>query len=142
MSAATSSGVSTWRRRWLIIPRELVVERRETVAELRRGPHGAKRVVLVHGRDAEDSHHRVPDELLDRAAVSLDDRLRRLKVACHHPPQALRVDPLAERCRARDVAEEDRDCLARLANGRRLGNRRATGVAESRLLPVLRTAAR
>ena len=60
---------------------ELLVQLCEAVAELRRGAHRAQRVVLVHGRDAEDGHHRVADELLDGAAVPLDDRLRRLEVA-------------------------------------------------------------
>ena len=55
---------------------------------------------------AEDRHHRVADELLHGPAVPLDDRLRRLEVACHHPPQALRVEPLPECGRAGDVAEE------------------------------------
>ena len=46
-----------------------------------RGRHGPQRVVLVHDRDAEDGHHGVADELLDAAAVALDDRLHPLEVA-------------------------------------------------------------
>src|SRR6266498_4055410 len=106
------------------------------------GAHGAERVVLVHRRHAEDGHDRVTDELLNGAAVPLDDSLGRLEVAGHNVAQALRVDPLAERGRAGDVAEERRDDLANLADGRRLGKRRPAGVAEARLLPVLGPAAR
>ena len=51
---------------------ELVVQLGEPVPQLGGRAHGAQRVVLVHHRDAEDGHHRVADELLDRAAVPLD----------------------------------------------------------------------
>ena len=44
-------------------------------------PHRSQRVVLVHERNAEDSHDGVADELLHRAAVMLDDRLHALEVA-------------------------------------------------------------
>jgi hypothetical protein len=51
---------------------ELVVERRHLLIELERGSHGTKRAVLVDDRDAEHGHHRVSDELLDRATVPAD----------------------------------------------------------------------
>ena len=121
---------------------ELVVQLVQAAAQLVGGAHRAQRVVLVHRRHAEDGHHRVADELLHRPAVPLDDRLRRLEVARHHPPQALRIDPLAERRRAGDVAEEHRHDLAHLARRGRLGQRRAAGVAEARAVPVLGSTAR
>jgi hypothetical protein len=37
-----------------------------------RRAHGALRVVLVRHRGAEDAHHVVADELVDRAAEALD----------------------------------------------------------------------
>ena len=43
-----------------------------SLAQLERGANGAQGVVLVHGRYAEDGHHLVADERLDRAAVALD----------------------------------------------------------------------
>ena len=72
----------------------------QRVAHLDRRPHRAQRVVLVHDRHAEHGHHRVADELLDRAAVALDDRLHPLEVAGEQRPQRLRVGRLAERRRA------------------------------------------
>ena len=65
-------------------------------------------------RHAEDRHHRVADELLHGAPVPLDDRPHLLVVAPHQPPQGLRVDTLAERRRADDVAEENRHDLPHL----------------------------
>ena len=43
------------------------------VLQLAGGADRAQGIVLVDGRHAEDGHDRVADELLDRAAVSLDD---------------------------------------------------------------------
>ena len=42
---------------------------------------GTQGIVLVHDRYAEDGHHRVADELLHRAPVTLDDRPHPLEVA-------------------------------------------------------------
>ena len=46
----------------------------DRVTHLACRPHGPQRIVLVRRRNAEHRHHRVPDELLHRAAVALDDR--------------------------------------------------------------------
>jgi hypothetical protein len=62
----------------------------------------------------EDSHHRVADELLDRAAVSLDDRLHALEIASKERSYRLGVERLPERRRANHVAEEDGDGLSLL----------------------------
>ncbi len=59
------------------------LEFRHRIPHLRRRPQRAQGVVLVRDRDAEDSHDGVADELLDGAAVPLDDRLHPLEV----PPQ-------------------------------------------------------
>ena len=87
-------------------------ELRERVPHLHRGPARAQRVVLVRRRHPEHGHHRVADELLDRAAVPLDDRLHPLEVARQQSAQRLRIRPLAQRRRTGDVAEEHRDDLA------------------------------
>ena len=51
------------------------------IAHLDRRPHRAQRVVLVDVRQPEDRHRRVADELLDRAAVALEDRAQLRVVA-------------------------------------------------------------
>ena len=97
-----------------VLAREILVDALESLAHLERRPHGAERVVLVDGRHAEHGHDRVADELLDGAAVSFERCLHRVEVAPHHTPQRLGVEPLAERRRAGDVREDDRDHLPRL----------------------------
>ena len=79
--------------------------------ELRRSPHGPDGVVLVGLGDAEDGHDRVPDELLDRPAVPLEDPPRLLVVAPHRRPERLGIEPLAERGRPGEVAEQHGDGL-------------------------------
>ena len=82
---------------------------------LRRRPERAHGIVLVHGRQPEDRHHGVADELLDDAAVALDDRLHALEVAREQRAERLRVDRLAESRRTDDVAEQHGHDLALLA---------------------------
>jgi adenylate cyclase len=57
------------------------------------------------------------DVFLDPAAVALEDLLHPLEVAREQRPQRLRVDGLAKRRRAGDVAEDDGDRLPHLALG-------------------------
>ena len=91
----------------------------DRLAHLRCGADRTQRVVLVRDRDPEDRHDRVADELLDRAAVSLEDDAKVLEVAAHPRAQRLRIGRLPESGRADEVAEENGDDLALLA--RRLG---------------------
>ena len=122
--------------------RQLLAQRPELLADLRRRAHRAQRVVLVRDRDAEHCHHRITDELLHGAAVPLDDHPDLLEVAAHRPPHRLWVEPLAERRRAGDVAEDDGHRLANLApSGRRRQLGRA-GAAEAKPLRVLLAAVR
>ena len=109
----------------------------EGLAHLDRGAQRAQRVVLVQHRDAEDGHDCVADELLDRAAVALDDRLHALEVAREQRPQCLRVERLAELGRAGDVAEEHGHRLALLAGLLRHGEGRSASVTEASALAVL-----
>ena len=60
---------------------ELRVQPGERLAHVRGGAHRPQRVVLADVRHPEDRHHRVADELLDRAAVPLDRRTHRVEVA-------------------------------------------------------------
>ena len=71
---------------------KLVVEVGQSDLHLGGCANGAERVVLVHGRQAEDGHDRVADELLDHAAVPLEHRLHVVEVAREHLAQRLRVD--------------------------------------------------
>ena len=50
--------------------RPLIPSSEKRVAHLDRRAAGAKRVVLVQHGHAEHRHHRVADELLDRATVA------------------------------------------------------------------------
>ena len=78
----------------------LQAERCDGIAHLDRRSHRAKGVVLVDLWEAEDSHRRIADELLDRATVSLEDRAKFRVVARHELAQRLRIGPLAERRRS------------------------------------------
>ena len=80
------------------------------------GAHRPQRVVLVGRGDAEDRHDLVADELLDRPAVTLDDRAHRLEVAPLHAPVGLGIS-LCQPGRVHEVAEDDRHGLPHLACG-------------------------
>ena len=56
---------------------ELVALLAAPIADRERGADGPLGIVLVRDRRAEDRHHRVADELLDRAAAALDLARRR-----------------------------------------------------------------
>ena len=93
-------------------------------------------------RDAEHGHHRVADELLDRAAVALDHGLHLLEVAGHHAPEALGVEALGQAGETGDVGEDDRDRLADRPVGRLVGQEGAAAGAEPRADGLLRPAGR
>ena len=76
---------------------DLVAERRDGGDEVERGAHGALGVVLGRRRRAPDGHHRVADELLDRAAVELDQPPARVEVAREELARLLGVALLRER---------------------------------------------
>jgi hypothetical protein len=54
---------------------------------------------------------RVADELLHRAAMTLQTRARLLEIARHHPSHRLRIEPLSKRLRIRHVGEHHRHRL-------------------------------
>ena len=89
----------------------------QRVAHLDRRTTRPQCIVLVRLRDAEHRHHGVADELLDGAAVSLDDRLHLLEVACEQRPQRLGIGLLSQLGRAAEVAEQDGHRLADFARG-------------------------
>ncbi len=85
----------------------LQLVRCDRLAHLGGGADGPQSVVLVGHRNPEDGHDRISHELLDGAAVTLDDRAEILEVAAHARAQRLRIGGLPERSRADEVAEED-----------------------------------
>ena len=94
-----------------VLELELVVQRRQRAAQLDGRADGARGVVLVHDRDAEDAEDGVANELLDRAAVPLEHGARGVVVARPDAPEGLRVELFPERRRVGDVAEDERDRL-------------------------------
>ncbi len=95
---------------------------RDRGTHLRRCTHRPESVVLMRDRDSKNRHHRIADELLDRAAMPLDDRAKILEIPAHPPAQRFGIGRLAQRRRTHEIAEEDGDDLALLAcRCRRLG---------------------
>jgi hypothetical protein len=90
--------------------------------------HRPLRVVLVGDRGAEDRHHRVADELLDRAAEALELALEPRVVRTEQRRDVLRVHALGARGEAGQVGEEDGHHLALATHGHAasLRRRRAT----------------
>ena len=76
--------------------------------ELEGRPDGALGVVLEGDRRAPDRHHRVADELLDRAAVAADHLAREVEVAAERVPDVLGVAFLGEGREPDEVGEQDR----------------------------------
>jgi hypothetical protein len=50
----------------------------------------------VKYRHPKDGHHCIPDELLDRPTMTLDDRLHPLEVLRQQSPKRLGIKPLTE----------------------------------------------
>jgi hypothetical protein len=123
---------------------QLAAQGRDLVAHLRRRPHGAQGVVLMHDRDPEDPHDRVADEVLDRPAVALDGVAHPPEPPLHRPAQRLGIHPLSKRRRSHDVRKDHRDDFPPLGSCRCRRHRRSTGGAEPRSLgkPVATARAR
>ena len=119
------------RARLQVLGAELFAERADSGDEVERRAHRALRVVLGRDRRAPDRHHGVADELLDRAAVELDQPPARVEVAREKLAHLLRVARLGERREADEVGEEHRDepPLGGRDSGRR---RRRRGASERR----------
>ena len=114
----------------------------EGVPHLYCRPAGAKCIVFVQDGHAEHSHYCVADELLDRAAVALDDALHPLEVARKQGSQRFRIRRLAQRGRTCHVAEQDRDRLALLVGGHGALERRRAVRAEAEVALAFPTAVR
>jgi hypothetical protein len=116
---------------------EVVVQLLERALHARRCADGSERVVLVQLGQPEDRHHRVADELLDRAAVALELGAHGVEVPRHHLAQRLRVERLPEARRAFQVGEDDRDRLPNLLVRHHRRERRPAVPAEPELRRVL-----
>ena len=81
------------------------------VADRERRANRPLGIVLVRRRRAEERHHRVADELLDRAAVALELGADVPVVAAELGGDVLGVDLLGARREADEVGEEDGDDL-------------------------------
>src|SRR5581483_10830367 len=82
------------------------------VADRERRPDRPLGVVLVRGGRAEERHHRVADELLDRAAEAFELGPQRGLQPLEERGDVLGVERLRARREAREIAEQDRHDLA------------------------------
>ena len=78
----------------------------DSVPDLERRPHGSLGVVFVGDRCAEDGHHGVADELLDRPAEVLDVPAKPGVERLEEPAHVLGVEPVCERREADEIGEE------------------------------------
>jgi len=113
------------------------VECLDLLAQPDRGPHRPQRIILVQHGHTEHRHHRVPDELLHRAAVPSDHRPRGIEIPVHHLPEALQVQPLPQSRRPGHVAKKHRHRLALLPRSRTSHQGCAAPIAEPGIRRVL-----
>ena len=67
---------------------------RGTLDDPKTSPNRPLRIVLMCDRRTEHPDHRIPDELLHRPAVALDQRPRHLRICRQHPIHILRIRTL------------------------------------------------
>jgi hypothetical protein len=120
-----------------------LVQLRDRFQDSQSRPHRSFGVVLVRHRRATYRHHRVTDELFDRAAVTLDLFSQACVVGTDASAHVLRILLLGGGGESHQVTEEDGDDLPLLDHGPRLGGQRSRAVAaESKPVRVLLPAAR
>ena len=120
------------------LPAELL----DRVQDPERRAHGSLGVVLVRDRRAEDRHHRVADELLDRAAEALDVRLDALVVRTERRPDVLGIRAVRAVGEPDGVHEEHGYDLPLLACHDGCGERLPAGETELGAIRVLLAAGR
>ena len=69
---------------------------RERLLEIIGRSHRSQRIVVMHAWNAEDSQDGVPDELVDSAAVALNQPPSDVEVPPHHRPQRLSIEPVTQ----------------------------------------------
>ena len=130
LGGARSKGDENLSRRDADAQLESLIERE--VADRERCTNSTLRIVVVSRRSAEESHYRVSDELLHRAAVALQVRAHSLVVRAEDRPHVLRVELLGLRSEADEVAEEHGDDLALLTREPRVGGEPRAHIPHSR----------
>ena len=118
---------------------DFVPQRGDRRDELERCAYGPLRVVLGRHRRAPDRHHRIADELLDRAAVQQHEAPARVEVAGEQLADLLCVPRLGERREPDQVCEQDGD-EASLGERRLDARRRRNRSFRCGSLPELRAA--
>ena len=108
------------------------------VADRQGRAHRAFWIVLVGDGRAEQRHHRVADELLHRAAETLELPAQVLPIRREQRSHVLWIEPFCLRRKPNEVGEQHGDHLALLAPLLDRGNqRRSASVAEPRIGGVL-----
>ena len=120
-------------------PLEVAAQEREFALHVGRGAHRSQGVVLVNLGHTEHGHHRVADELLDAATMTLHCPPHRFEVAREDPVEGLGVESTGERRRADEIAEHDRHVSPR-PDSLRFEGGSARG-AESRVIGIRLAAA-
>ena len=87
----------------------------QAVEDGQRGPERPLGVVFVRDRRPEKRHDRVPDELLDRTAVTLEHRTQAGVIGLQDGAAFLGIEPFRTRGEAHEVGKQDRDHFAFLA---------------------------
>ena len=87
----------------------LLAQARHGVDQVERGPDRAFRVVLVGNGCSPHRHHGIADELLDRPAISLDERPGDLEVCGEELADLLGVPGLGQRSEPHQIRKQDRD---------------------------------
>ncbi len=107
----------------------LVAQRGHGGDQVERRPHGPLGIVLGGAVGAPDGHHGIADELLDHAAVELDQSPAHVEVAREQRPHLLGVARLRERGETDQVGEQHGD---QAPLGRRLWPCRRHGEGDCR----------
>ena len=116
--------------------RVVLVQLLDRLQDAEAGPDSALGVVLVRHGCAEHRHHRVPDELLDGAAVALDVLPQASVVGADAGSDVLGISHFRGGGEADQVAEEDGHDLALLLRRRcRLLGERSRAVGTEREFP-------
>jgi hypothetical protein len=97
------------RTRAKLLRTHLLTERRHRLDQIEPSPNRTLRIVLGRRRRPPNRHHRIPNELLHRAAVPLDHHPRLLKVPRKQVTNLLRVTRLRHRRETDQVGEQHRD---------------------------------
>jgi hypothetical protein len=131
----------------------LLAEHGDHGHQVERRPYRPLRIVLLGRRRPPDSHHRVTDELLHRAAIERDQSLARFEVAREELAHLFCVATLGKHGEADEVGEQDRDqpalgdggglcCTCCRGSRRRIGGKRGTTFTAELLPRRIRSSAR